>query len=191
MISNIINKNSIRIIAYLAISPGSKYTRKDLKEKTQMNNIPLDETLNKLVYLRLIKKEKKLYSLNLESEKTKQIIEIIKKEYDKFSLNYKVFIIVLEISEQLCKIKEIDQVILFGSYAKLIHTEKSDIDIAIIISSGKIENKTKNKIRKSIEKITNATNKIIETHIFTSKELKENTADPLIKDILKNGKSLT
>jgi predicted nucleotidyltransferase len=190
MILNLLNKNMVKILLYLAISPGSRYERKELKEKTQMNNVPLDETINKLISLKIIKQEKSLYSLNLELEQTKNIIELTKKEYNKFNLTYKIFIILLEISEKLSKIKNIESVILFGSYAKLIHTEKSDIDLAIILSDKIKDTKIENKTKKELEKISKKSKKIIEPHFFAKKEIKNNKSDPLIKEILKNGKPL-
>lgn len=189
MITSILNKNFAKIITYLAISPGSKYTRIELKEKTKLNNIPLDESLSKLSVLKIIKKEKKLYSLNLEHEPTSKLVESIKTEYNKYHLSYETFIILLEILEKLSKHKEIKDIILFGSYAKLIHTDKSDIDIAII-SSEKTKENMKRKIIKAIDSVSKKDNKKIDIKFFTNKEIKENQSDLLIKDIVRNGKSL-
>lgn len=189
MISNIINKNLIKIIAYLVISPGSRYTRKEIKEKTSMNNTPLDDAIAKLKLLKIIKKEKSLYSINLESERTKSISELLKTEYSKYNLSYNNFIILLEILDKISKFSHIEDIILFGSYSKLVHTDRSDIDIAII-SSNKLNNKIEAKIKKALNNLSEKEKKIIEPHLFTTKEIKENKSDPLIKDIIRNGKSL-
>lgn len=189
MIISLLNKNAVNILTYLAISPGSKYTRIELKEKTKMNNLPLDETISQLLSLKILKKEKNIYSLNLEQENTNKIIELIKKEYNSFNLEYKIFIILLEISDRLSKIKNIESIMLFGSYAKLIHTEKSDIDIAII-NKESLKDIQKNRIKSILNKISKKEGKIIQAHFITSKELKENSKDNFIKDILRNGKSL-
>src|SRR3989338_1352343 len=85
MISNLFDKNIIRILSYFLISPGSRYTRKEIKEKTQMNNIPLDSTLTKLKSLRLITSKGKLYSLNFSIEKKKET-DKIKKEINKLNI---------------------------------------------------------------------------------------------------------
>ena len=189
MITNLLNKNSIKIISYLSISPGSKYTRKEIKEKTKLNNVPLDESISRLILLQIIKKERNLYSLNLEHEQTKKIIELIKSEYNKYNVSYEIFIILLEIMDKISKYRQIQNIILFGSYAKLIHTDRSDIDIAII-SSEKINDKVKKGIINRIEQISKKENKKIDAQFFTNKEMKENQSDLLIKDILRNGKSL-
>src|SRR3989344_3226436 len=188
MITNLLNKNIVKIISFLSISPGSRYTRKEIREKTKMNNVPLDETITKLSLMQIIKQEKKMYSLKLESERAKKVIEMIKTEYDKYNLSYNIFIILLEITEKLSKFKNIKDIILFGSYAKLIHTDRSDIDVAIIVNS-KQKEKLKNKIANILKEISNKENKIIEIHFFTIQEMKENKTDPLIRDIIKNGKS--
>ena len=189
MITNLLNKNSIKIISYLSISPGSKYTRKEIKEKTKLNNVPLDESISRLILLQIIKRERNLYFLKLEHEPTKKIIELIKSEYNKYNVSYGIFILLLETIDKTSKYKQIRDIILFGSHAKLIHTDRSDIDIAII-SSEKINDKVKKGIINRIEQISKKENKKIDAQFFTNKEMKENQSDLLIKDILRNGKSL-
>jgi len=180
MISNIFDKNIIRILTYFLISPGSRYTRKEIKEKTEMNNIPLDSTLTKLKLLKLIIESKKLYALNFSIEKNKEIFNIISNEYKSFNIPYKIFNLLVELGEKLSRNKYVKSVMLFGSYAKLIQTENSDI--AVIIEK-------KLKLKQQIDKITEQINKInkkIELHFFEEKEMKEK--DPVIKDVLRNGK---
>ncbi len=189
MITNILNKNMARIIAYLAISPGSRYTRSEIKEKTLLNNVPLDEALAKLLIFRIIKHEKQGYSLKLEFERTKKIFDMIKEEYNKLHLSYPIFVILLEAIDKMSKLKPVSEIILFGSYAKLIHTDKSDIDLAVILHK-KSDDKIKKKAVSIAQSIGKKEGKTIELHFFTEKEIKENVSDPLIKDILKNGKSL-
>lgn len=187
MISNLFEKDIIKILSFFLISPGSRHTRKELKEKTEMNNLPLDNALNKLLVLKILKKEKNLISLNLESEEQKKIIELIKEEYNKFALPHKIFNILVEVSNKLCKIKEIKEVILFGSYSKLIYNVDSDIDLAIIT-----EEKSMNfdkKIENILSKIEKRERKRIELHFFSQKDLKHKE-DPLIKDIIRNGKKM-
>lgn len=180
MISNLLEKNVRKVLTYFLISPGSRYARKEIKEKTEMNNVPLDKTIIKLKSLRLITENKKLYSLNFNIEKNKEIFGIISSEYNYFNIPYKIFNILVEVVEKLSKNKGVKSAILFGSYAKLIHVKNSDIDIAVIMKS---------KTRKQIEKIKKEIDKFddkTELHFFEEKDLKEK--DPLIKDILKNGK---
>ncbi len=189
MITNIFDRNLIRIISFLIISPGSKYNRKELKENTEMNNIPLDKTLKKLKSLHIIEEKNHLFSLNFQDDKINKILESIQKEYKEFNLQYKIFNLLIDITEKLSMIKEIKEVKLFGSYSKLIYNQKSDIDLAVIFYD-KIKNKKKiqKKVDGMILKISKKSKKEIESHFFSEKDMK--AKDQLIKEILRNNKSL-
>ena len=190
MISNIFNKDAVKILSYLLISPGSKYTRNEIKEKTKMNNIPLDKTLTKLIILKILKKEKNLLMLNLGQEEAKEIIIKIKEDFKKLNLPHNIFSTTLDISDKLAELKYIRKAILFGSYAKLIYSDNSDIDIAIILDvKVKNLNKLKKIIEKDINKISKKNKKEIELHFFNESDLKHKE-DALIKDILRNGKDI-
>lgn len=191
MISNLFDKNIIKILVFFLISPGSRYTRKEIKENTGMNNVPLDNSLNKLKKFNLTKEEKGLLILNHHPSEPFEIIGLInciRSEYKNMSLPLKIFYILLEISDKLSEIKNIKEAFLFGSYAKLIYSDKSDIDLAIIFynktkNKGRIERKILEKTRKIGKKYK----KKIEAHYFLESDMKRKE-DPLIKDILKNGK---
>ena len=192
MISILFDKNIVKVLAFFLISPGSKHLRKEIKEKTHMHNIPLDTALKKLLKTQLIKEEKSLLFLNPEeTEETKSIKTIITKEHKILlsSITLKVFYILLDVAEKLSQFKEIKEAYLFGSYSKLIYSIDSDIDIAVILSN-KIKNKEKKeiKIEKQIKKIAKRAKKIIELHFFQEKDMK--AKDPIIKEILRNGRKI-
>ncbi len=173
----------------MLISPGSRWRRKEIKEKTQMNNIPLDITLQQLFALKVLREKKNLFELNLENEKAIQIINYLKEEYTSFNVPYIIFNLLVEISEKLSKEKSIEKAILFGSYAKLIHTEKSDIDIAAIFSNTTKDSRLiEKKIQKQKEKLEKKYKKKIELHFFHKEDLKKK--DSLIQEIQRNGKEL-
>lgn len=187
MIFSLIDKNYAKVLYFMAISPGSRYSRKEIKEKTEMNNIPLDKSLNALTNLKLIKEENRLYSLVLENE----IVQKLIKERQKISnLPLKVQFVLLEIIDYIAYLKSINQISLFGSYSKLVFSEKSDIDIAVIFSD-KIKNKEKTEKKFLVfeDKISKKYKKEVQTHFFLEKDLKHKE-DPLIKDILRNGITL-
>ena len=188
MISNLFNKNIMKILALFFISPGNKYLRKEIKEKTKMNNIPLDNILNKLLNLNLLKQEKGYLKLNFDYE-FKEIIETARKDFVELNLPLNIYYILLDIIEKISAIKNIKEVYLFGSYAKLIYHENSDIDIAVFFPN-KIKNRKnmEKRIDKTIEKINSKYKKKAEMHFFLEKDIKEK--DPVIKDILRNGKKL-
>jgi len=155
-----------------------------------MNNIPLDNGLRKLLNNGIIIKSGNLLTLNpYETENAKRIKEVILSEY-KYNFNslpLRIFYAIIEMSNKLSEINEIKRVILFGSYAKLIYSEKSDIDIAVVFGNKAKNKKIAEKMTiKIAEKIREKSGKKIELHFFLEKDLKEK--DPLIKDILKNGR---
>ena len=191
MITNLFEKNIIKVLSFFLISPGSRYKRIEIKEKTQMNNIPLDIALRKLKSLKFIEENKNLYLLNFKVEENKEIFELISEEYKSLNLPYKIFNILVEISDKLSRIQELKSVILFGSYAKLIHTEKSDIDLAIILENKlKNEQKTEKRIEQEIAKISKNYQKQIELHFYKQRDIEHNKSDPIIKDILRNSKKI-
>jgi len=96
----------------------------------------------------------------------------------------------LEFVSSIGKLMGIEKIILFGSYVKLIYSDKSDVDIAIILDN-QIKNKEKveKKISFAAEKISKKYKIDVQEHFFMLKDLKHKE-DPLIKDILKNGKEI-
>jgi len=159
-----------------------------LKEKIEIYNLPLDNSLTELLTLKIIKEKNRLYSLNLESLFVKKLLEEIKEKF--FNLPLKIQFVILDFISNISKIKNIKEIILFGSYSKLIYSDKSDIDLAIIFYD-KIKNKDKTEKKVSLiaEKISKKYKKEIQEHFFSEKEL-ENKKDPLIIDIKKNGRAL-
>ena len=187
MITQIFNRDILKILTVFSLSPGSRFQRKELKEKTRLNNVNLDNVVNVLLNSNLIKKEKNSLSLNFDDKNTREIINLISGEYKKLKeLPLKVYFSIIDIAYFLSKLKEID-CYLFGSYAKLIFKENSDIDIAII--SDKINNKDKKEFNRLIQKSEARHKKIIEIHYF-KKNFYKNKKDPLVKEILKNGVKL-
>jgi len=183
MIIQIFDKNVMKILTIFSISPGSKFQRKELKEKTSLNNITLDNSLKLLFNSNILKKEKRALYLNLESKNTKSILELVSNQYKELKeIPLKAYFSVIELVYLLSKFEL--NVYVFGSYAKLVFKEDSDIDIAII--SDKISSEEKREISKLIKKIESKYKRKIEIHYFSTNFYK-NKKDPLVKDILING----
>lgn len=189
MIANLFDRNMVKVLSYFLISPGSRYRRKELKEKTEMNNIPLDTTLQQLLSLKIIKEKKHVFELNFENKDLIDIIMHLKKEYTSFNVPHLIFNLIVDLSAKLSKEKSVQSAILFGSYAKLIHTKKSDIDIAVILSNAlKNPSFLEKKIQSTTEKIEKKYKKNIELHFLSDKDLVRK--DPLMQEIKRNGKEL-
>lgn len=179
MISQLFDQDIFKILSLFSISPGSRFNRKEIQEKVELNNIPLDNALVKLLSANIIKKEKNLYSVNFENEQSKQFIHLCSKQYKQLKeIPFKVYLVILDILSELSSGKGI-KLYLFGSYAKLIHTDKSDVDIAIVSAK-------KPNVNHMIMKLEKKYGKNIEVHLF-DKDFDKNRKDPLVRDIIRNG----
>ena len=183
MINQIFNNSIFKILTLFSLSPGSRFNRKNIKEKTRTNNMPLDNALTKLMSGSILKRMENYYSINLEDEHAKQIIEIVSKEYKNLrELPLDVYFLLVDLTDELAQIKNI-QVYLFGSYSKLVYSDKSDVDIAII-SNGSLDKK---RIEKIIAKVEKSYKKNVEVHYFDGLTFYKNEKDPLVRGIIKDG----
>lgn len=183
MISNIFTKDCFKILTLFSLSPGSRFNRKEIKERVLLNNVPLDNALKRLLYGNILKKQNNYYSVNLENTLSKEIITICKKQHIELrEIPLSVYFLILDLVDELVKQKHIE-VYLFGSYAKLVYTNKSDIDLALL-SADKIDKKEINKV---VSKLENTYSKNIEVHYFNKRLFYKNKKDPLVREILKNG----
>src|SRR3989344_7864048 len=179
MITQVFDKDVVKILTLFSLSPGSRFNRNQIKEKTLLNNVPLDNALNLLLQTGIIKKEKRLYSLNFDNIYYRKILDMISTQYKSLKeIPLKAYFIITDLSYELNSYKNIE-LYLFGSYSKLIYTKNSDIDLALL-SNMKLN------IHKIITKIEKRYNINIEIHYFSKNEFYKNKKDPLIKDILKN-----
>ena len=180
MIGVLFNRSVFKILTLFSLSPGARFLRKEIKEKTKLNNISLDEALNLLFSTGILKKERRLIYLDIE--KSRDIMRIVSEEYRRFRrIPLNVYFSVLYLAYFLSK-KRIDAY-LFGSYAKLIFDEESDIDIAVV---GEIKDSERREIERIVEKIERRYGKRIEIHYF-SKGFYRERKDPIVRDIKRNG----
>lgn len=188
MIANLLEKQNVKVLTFFLISPGSRYKRKEIQEKTRMPNLTLDSSLTRLEKLGVIRREKNYFSLIFGSQNDK-IIENLKEEYLSFNLPYNIFNMLVEISDKLSEVREIKEARLFGSYAKLIYHVSSDIDIAAILKNKvKDIDATRKRVLKIIDKIAKREKKKIEVHLYFERDLKQK--DAVIKEINRNGKKI-
>lgn len=183
MISQIFDSDSFKVMSLFALSPGSRFRRKEIQEKTKINNVPLDKSLSRLLSSGILLRERNLYSVNHENIYADQAIGIASSQYKQLKgIPFSVYLLLLDAISGLSLSKGIEAW-LFGSYSKLVYTEKSDVDIAIIIPKGF----SKKAIETAIRKLEKQHSKKIETHFFDSGGFYKNKKDPIVKDILRNG----
>src|SRR3989338_3419423 len=184
MISPLLHQDCYKVLSLYGLSPGSRFNRTEIKQRTLLYNVPLDKALLLLQNSGILKKEKKYYSLNFENEYTRKIIEISHKQYQELrELPLSIYYLILDVVAFLSLFKE-TEVHLFGSYAKLIYTPKSDVDIALLHPK---EFKTKERITKAISKIEKIYGTAIEIHYFEKDTFYKNKKDLLVKGIRKDG----
>ncbi len=182
MISPAFNQNCFKVLSLFSLSPGSRFNRKEIQEKVYLYNLPLDGALRRLLSSKILKKEKNYYCLDFENGETKPILELCRKQHRQLrELPLRVYLLLVDLSNSL-SLEEIE-VFLFGSYAKLIYTEKSDIDLAVLYG----KSLKREQIRKLVTKLEKAYGLSIEEHYFDKNKFYRNKKDPLVREILKNG----
>jgi predicted nucleotidyltransferase len=183
MISQIFDTGSFKVLALFALSPGSRFRRKEIKEKTRMHNVTLDNALSRLLSSGIIRKEKSLYFVNLENPHAEQIIAIVSSYHKQLkNLPLDVYFLLVDAVDEFSTTKGLE-VWLFGSYSKMIYSEKSDIDIALLVP----QEFDKERVRKMFKKMEKQYGKKIEEHFFDARSFYRSKRDPLVKEILQNG----
>ncbi len=186
MISQIFTPDCFKVLSLFSLSPGSRFNRTDIKSRTKLNNVPLDKALLLLLSSGIILRTQNYYGLNFENDYTKQLLEICSKQYKRLKeLDLKVYYLLLDLIAGLSLIKKAE-IFLFGSYAKLVYKENSNVDIAILYST----QPDKANINKLIMKLEGVYQKKVEVHYFEKKSFYKNKKNPLIKSILKDGVKL-
>ncbi|MFW5704635.1 MAG: nucleotidyltransferase family protein [Nanoarchaeota archaeon] len=133
MITNILKSNqATKLIYYFLETPNLSKGINELKEKTNFSNNLLYSGLKTLLTYNILKKNKTKYELNFENDETNEIIEILKKEKAKFKLMpLNTYLAIKDILQDLEQ-KEVNEVYLFGSFARGTSRTDSDIDIAVL-----------------------------------------------------------
>ncbi len=176
------DKNVLKILSVFATSPGSNFLRKQIQEFSMINNIVLDKTLRRLINSCVLARDGRFYCLNLSNSCVKDFLKDVSEEYHKLKdLPLGVYSIILELVFGLVEVKNLGDVYLFGSYSKLVYSEDSDIDIAIV--SDGVDRKKVNVICK---KMKSRYGKRVDVHFF-GKDFYKNKRDALVKEILKDG----
>jgi predicted nucleotidyltransferase len=172
----------VKILTLYSLSPGSRFSREEIKKRTGMNNVTLNRTLFSMLNLMLLNKEKHLFFINFENKNNEIIMSSISKQYSLLKhlpLNF--YYLILEIYSEILRQEINGEVYLFGSYAKLLFRENSDIDLAVV--SNTVDKKLFNNCILRLEK---KIGKNVEIHYF-SKNFYKNKKDPLVREILKDG----
>ena len=166
-----------------SLSPGSRFNRKELKERTILSNLSLDKALANLTSSGVLKREKSHYSVDFENPYSKMLLEVCGKQHKQMKeIPLDVYFLLADAVEGVSMQKGIE-LFLFGSYSKLVYKKDSDVDIAVL--HGKRIDKTG--IKNLFLKLEKRYGKSIEIHFFEKSGFYRNKRDPLVKGIIKDG----
>ena len=190
MITQLFDRNVFRVISLFSLSPGSRFRRNEIQQRVKLNNIPLDRALTILTETGILHRKNNLYELNFHNPYTQKIIDIVSYQYRSCKeIPFDVYLLLQDAEYALSLSKtRITEGYLFGSYAKLIYTNDSDVDLAVIVP-GSLDDKTSDRreFDRIAEKLETKYNKRVEIHIFEKESFYRNKRDPLVADILRNG----
>jgi len=169
-------KAAFKVLTVFSLEPGSRWQRKELQTHTLLSNKTLDDALKRLRKAGVISKDGRLYTL-----RDKNLATYAREEYVRLGeLPFNVHFALLDLARLF--VEQEVTLILFGSYAKLTYTTKSDLDVAVLHG--------KKYRRPRVERVEQRYGIPIELHEFEKTPFLKNKRDPLIKEILKNGKEL-
>jgi len=199
MISQLFTQDTFKLLTLFSLSPGSRFNRNEIKERVVLNNVPLDKAISRLLASGVVRKEGSLYSLNFENSYSKMLIDVCRRQHVQLKkLPLKVYFLLADLALHVSSVRGVE-VYLFGSYSKLVFTERSDVDIAFLLpkqhrdtpdackrplspaSSGR------DSLLKLAAKAGEAYGMNVEPHFFEKSGFYANRKDPLVKEILKNG----
>ena len=187
MISLLMDAGAFKVLTLFGLSPGSRFNRKEIKEKTLLNNMPLDAALKNALASGVLKKSGNHYSLNTGDEKTMSLMSLVSSQYKSMkNLPLSVYFLLSELAG-VAALERGVEIYLFGSYSKLVYSDKSDVDVAILTTKFT----GKEGLRAAARKLGSKYGKAVELHFFEKHSFHKNHKDPLVKEILKNGTRLT
>ncbi|MBU2561449.1 MAG: nucleotidyltransferase domain-containing protein [Nanoarchaeota archaeon] len=182
-----------KILFVFAEAPGKAVSRKEIQQLTKLGNKVLTKFLLLLEKFGMITSSKigkaYYYRLNLSNPFAEQIVETILLE--KKHLNnpdFSALNVLREFVYELTNadLENLEQVILFGSYAKRTFSKDSDIDVAVITQEKSADDELL--ITDIIDRLHKRFRKEIQPHYYTTKEFKAlEKKDKLVKEIVKDG----
>lgn len=178
-----------RILLVLSEAPGQGITKEEIRKITKLGGNSLFKSINLLTKNNIINYKKfgkrTYYYLNLNNKYSKNIVEIInleKKENN--NMDQKILIILRELIRKIIDLIDVENIYVFGSIVKHSYSEKSDIDLALIIGK-ELSVKEKVELEKIKEGIEKRFKRKIETHVFKKGEF--NYKNKLAEQVQRDG----
>ncbi|NIP61276.1 MAG: hypothetical protein GWN01_10230 [Nitrosopumilaceae archaeon] len=169
-------KSQILILKLLFLNPTKEFHLSDIARKTDLTTPAVSKELSNLLRINLVTRREQgnliFYRINKDS--------IIFDEMKRIFLKYEMFSEL--VTEQLSKEKDIRYALIYGSFAKGIEKEGSDIDLLVI---GDVK---EDYLLKTIPKIEKEVGREINFVLWTEKEFREKAKKktPLVREIVDN-----
>lgn len=165
----ILKNNVYKILELFIENPNKDFSVRGIARKLELSHATVIKHIDNLLKLHLInKKEETLYPTYYANTENPQY-KFYKKNYIIFKIN-KIGLIVFIQKQTLAS-----SIVLFGSCAKGVFTEKSDIDIFVESKESKVD------IKKYEKKLNRKINLLFESNINNlSKELRNNVVNGII-----------
>jgi len=176
-------KLELRIVDLLARNQEKGFTINEIAKELKQYYSFVNRIVNRLAEENILiaKKAGRAYlcSLNLNEEKTFALLSLaeIERKEEFYKKNKKLKLILEDFINSVRN--NVRSIVLFGSYAKGISTEKSDIDLLLI-------SKNKFPIEKIAREIYSKYGIEINTVVLTEMEFKNQRAKEIIREIIKN-----
>jgi hypothetical protein len=182
MIGLIFDTNCFKILSLFAVFPESGFRRNEVKEKTKLNNVPLDKALTKLLSSHVLAIENNVYILDLENKYTKRAVKLALRQYRALNeLPFDLYLLLIDLVEGFSSIKGLE-LYLADDPSKSPY-QKSSIEITIITPK-EVDKKS---IAKTIKKLTTKYRKQVEVHDFIAASFYKNPNDPKVIDLMEHG----
>lgn len=181
MIGLIFDTNCFKILSLFAVFPEPGHKRNEIKEKTKLNNVPLDKALTKLLLSHVLAIENNIYRLDMENKSTKRAVKLALRQYQALNeLPFDLYLLLIDLLDDFSYIKNLE-LYLSDDPSKSSY-QKSSIEITIITPKS-IDKKS---ISTIINKLTSKYRKQVEVHDFISASFYKNPNDPKVKALINN-----
>ncbi len=182
MIGLIFDTNCFKILSLFAVFSEQGFKRNEIKEKTKLNNVPLDKALTKLRLSHVLTVVNNIYKLDLENKSTKRAVKIALRQYQALNeLPFDLYLLLIDLADGFSDIKNLE-LYLSDDPSKSSY-QKSSIEITIITPKA-VDKKSLSKI---IKKLTTKYRKQVEVHDYISAAFYRNPNNPKVKDLMDNG----
>ncbi len=181
MIELIFDTNCFKILSLFAVFPESGYKRNGIKEKTKMNNVPLDKALNKLLLSHVLALENNVYNIDMENKNAKRAAKIALRQYEALNeLPFDLYLLLIDLIDGFSYIRNLE-LYLSDDHSKSSY-QKSSIEITIITP----KSVDKKSISKIIKKLMSKYRKQVEVHDFIASSFYKNPNDLKVKELTNN-----